>query len=75
VDKFCSLFLKQKFGKFLELFVILIANLTNFAKFLGKSPNFQYSKIENQKKPRITIKENGTWTYMHYVNLIGAFML
>jgi hypothetical protein len=66
---------KQKFGKFLELFVILLQIQQFFAKFLKKSPNFQYYKIENPKKTRIAIKENGTWTYTHYVNLIGAFIL
>jgi hypothetical protein len=68
-------FLKTKVREVFGIVCYSIANPTNFAKFLEKSPNFQYYKIENPKKPRIAIKENGTWTYTHYVNLIGAFIL
>lgn len=72
---FVHFFQNKSLGKFLELFVILLQIQQILLNFRKNHQISNTTKLKTKKKPRITIKENGTWTYTHYVNLIGAFIL
>jgi hypothetical protein len=72
---FVQFFKNKSLGGFWNCLLFLLQIQQILLNFWKNHQISNITKLKTKKEPRITIKENRTWTYTHYFNLIGAFIL